>query len=128
MSTVRVQKTLGLLWVKPGPGAGPRLPAGRAKSCFRMQGSHKCLVVQLCGTLCDPMDCSPPGSSVHVILQARMYWAGGYCHFFLQGIFSTQELNLGLQHCRQILYCLSHQERDPIGHVRLLRGLTQLGM
>ena len=29
------------------------------------------LVVQSCLTLCDPMDCSPPGSSVHGILQAR---------------------------------------------------------
>ena len=28
-------------------------------------------LLQLCLTLCDPMDCSPPGSSVHVILQAR---------------------------------------------------------
>ena len=25
----------------------------------------KVLVAQLCPTLCDPMDCSPPGSSVH---------------------------------------------------------------
>ena len=31
-----------------------------------------CLVVQSCLTLCDPMDCSPPGSSVHGILQARI--------------------------------------------------------
>ena len=30
------------------------------------------LVAQLCLTLCDPMDCSPPGSSVHGILQARI--------------------------------------------------------
>ena len=29
-------------------------------------------VPQLCMTLCDPMDCSPPGSSVHGILQARV--------------------------------------------------------
>ena len=29
------------------------------------------LVAQLCLTLCDPMDCSPPGSSVHGISQAR---------------------------------------------------------
>ena len=28
--------------------------------------------LQLCPTLCDPMDCSPPGSSVHGILQARI--------------------------------------------------------
>ena len=30
------------------------------------------LVVQSCPTLCDPMDCSPPGSSVHGIFQARI--------------------------------------------------------
>ena len=29
------------------------------------------LVTQLCPTLCDSMDCSPPGSSVYGILQAR---------------------------------------------------------
>ena len=29
-------------------------------------------VTQSCLTLCDPMDCSPPGSSVHGILQARI--------------------------------------------------------
>ena len=28
--------------------------------------------LQLCLTLCDPMDCCPPGSSVHGILQARI--------------------------------------------------------
>ena len=31
------------------------------------------------------------------------------CHFLLWGIFPTQGLNLGLLHCRQILYHLSHQ-------------------
>ena len=30
------------------------------------------VVAQSCPTLCDPMDCSPPGSSVHGIFQARM--------------------------------------------------------
>jgi len=29
-------------------------------------------LLQFCPTLCDSMDCSPPGSSVHGILQARM--------------------------------------------------------
>ena len=29
-------------------------------------------VAQLCQTLSDPMDCSPPGSSIHGILQARV--------------------------------------------------------
>ena len=31
-----------------------------------------CLVIQLCLTLCDPIDCSPPGSSVHEILQEKI--------------------------------------------------------
>ena len=30
------------------------------------------LVTRMCPTLCDPMDCSPPSSSVHGILQARI--------------------------------------------------------
>ena len=30
------------------------------------------------------------------------------CHFLLQGIFPIQGSNLGLLHCRQILYHLSH--------------------
>ena len=34
-------------------------------------------------------------------------------HSLLQGIFPTQGLNLGLLHCRQILYHLSHQGRFP---------------
>jgi len=33
---------------------------------------HACLVAQSCLSLCDPMDCSPPGFSVHGILQARI--------------------------------------------------------
>ena len=35
--------------------------------------------------------------------------AGVDCHFLLQGIFPTQGSNLGLLHCRQTLYHLSHQ-------------------
>ena len=35
-------------------------------------------LLQLCLTLCDPMDCILPGSSVHGILQAR-YWSGLPC-------------------------------------------------
>ena len=34
-----------------------------------------CSVAQLCPTLCDPMDCSLPGSSVRGTLQAE-YWSG----------------------------------------------------
>ena len=65
-------------------------------------------VAQLFLTLCDPMDCSLPGSPVHGILQAKILGVG--CHSLLQGVFPTQGSNPGLPHCRRILYRLSHQE------------------
>ena len=42
-----------------------------------------CVYAQLCPALCDPMDCSPPGSSVHGISQGKNTGVG--CHFLLQG-------------------------------------------
>ena len=42
-----------------------------ACSCFSWSGSGG-LVSKSCPTLCEPMGCSPPGSSVHGILQARI--------------------------------------------------------
>ena len=64
----------------------PPCPAPSRKTCpdFRLLFSqfpshlitllyfkYACLVAQLCPTLCDPLYCSSPGSSVHEILQAR---------------------------------------------------------
>ena len=58
-------------------------------------------VTQSCPTLCDRVDCSPPGSSVHGILQARILeWVA---ISFSRGIFPTQGSNPGLLHCRQTL-------------------------
>ena len=61
----------------------------------------------MCPTLCDPLDCSPPGSSVHGDSPGKNTGVG--CHALLQGIFPTQGSNPGLPHCRWILYRLSHQ-------------------
>ena len=66
-----------------------------------------CLVVQLCSTLCNTMDYSPPGSSVYEDSPGKNTGLG--CHALLQGIFPTQGLNPGLPHCRWILCHLSHQ-------------------
>ena len=46
--------------------------------------------LQSCLTPYDPMDCSPPGSSVYGIFQEN---TGVGCHFLLQGIFPTQGLS-----------------------------------
>ena len=66
-----------------------------------------CLVAQSYSTLCDPVDCSPPGSSVHEDAPGKNTGVG--CHALLQGIFPSEGLNPGLPHCRQIFYYLSHQ-------------------
>ena len=60
----------------------------------------KVLVTQPCLTLCDPMNCPWNSSGKNT---------GVGCHSLLQGIFPTQGSNLGLLHCRQILYHLSYQ-------------------
>ena len=58
-------------------------------------------------TLCNPMDCSLPGSSVHGDSPGKNTGVG--CHALLQGIFPTQGSNSGLSHCGPTLYHLSHQ-------------------
>ena len=65
------------------------------------------LVSQSCPTLCDPMDCSLPGSSVRRISQARkLKWVA---ISFSRGSSRPREWTLGLLHCRQIVCHLSHQ-------------------
>ena len=52
-----------------------------------------CLVSQSCLTLCNPMDCSLPGSSVHGNSPGKNTEVG--CHALLQGIFPTRGSNPG---------------------------------
>ena len=61
--------------------------------------------LQSCLTLCDLMDCSPPGSSVHGILQARTLEQAAISSS--TDTFPTQGLNPSLLYCRWILYHLS---------------------
>ena len=69
-----------------------------------------CSVVQLCLTLCDPMNGNPPDSSVHGIFPARILeWVA---------IFSSRDAYPAgishLLHCRQILYCWATWEAQLI--------------
>ena len=66
----------------------------------------KVLVTQSCLTLCDSMDCSPPGSSVSEILQARLLeWVA----IPLSRESSRSRDRTRSPALRQILYRLSHQ-------------------
>ena len=69
-----------------------------------------CSVTLLCPTLCNPMDCSPPGSFCPWDFPGKNTGMG--CSFLLQGIFLTQESNLSLLH-------LLHWQADslPLSHL-----------
>ena len=41
-------------------------------AAHKQMSQVKVLAAQLCPTLCDPVDCNPPGSFIHGILQARI--------------------------------------------------------
>ena len=67
-------------------------------------GENMCLVAHACLILCNPVDCSLSGSSVHGTFQVRIpEWL---TYFLLQGIFLTQGLNISCISYigKQILY------------------------
>ena len=66
-------------------------------------------VAQLCPTLCDPMDCSPPGSSVHGISPAKMLeWVA---ISFSRGSSRPRDQTAGLLHHRKIVL-----QSEPLGN------------
>ena len=93
---------------------------------FSLHRAQLCCAQSLsCGQLCDPMDCRPPGSSVHGNSPGKNTGLG--CHALLQGIFPTWGSNPCLPHCRQIFfYCLSHQ-RQMANALAVVRSLATLG-
>ena len=58
-----------------------------------------------------PTDCSPHRFLCPWDFPGKNTRMG--CHSLLQGFSPTQGLNLGLWHCRQVLYCLSRQGSGP---------------
>ena len=56
-------------------------------------------------TLCDPMDCSPPGSSVHGDYPGKNTRVG--CHVLLLGIFQTQGLKPGVSWGVSCISCIA---------------------
>ena len=55
-------------WDSPGKNTG--VGCHFLLQCMKVKSESE--VAQSCLTLCDPMDCSPPGSSIHGIFQARV--------------------------------------------------------
>ena len=84
----------------------------------------KVLVTQSCPTLCDPTDCSPPGSSVHGILQARILeWVampssrGSSRPMYHLLDPCIKHASPRLVHCRWILYTTEPQEKPDYSKI-----------
>ena len=73
----------------------------------------KVLVTPLCPTLCDPIYCSSPGSSIHGIPPGKNTGVG--CHSLLQGIFWTQGLKLDIPHCNSRFFTI-WATREALGN------------
>ena len=69
---------------------------GNSNYDLNVQYQYLCLVARLCLTLCDSLDCSPPGSLVHGDSPDKNTRVG--CHVLLQGIFPTQGSNPDFPH------------------------------
>ena len=105
---------------------------GVAKSQTRLSDwtelnwTDACLVAQLCPTLYNPMDCSPPSSFIHGDSPGKN--TGISCHAHLQGIFPTQESNPGLPVAYYGTYFISSksvgQPGSPLswGSMGIIRG------
>ena len=124
------QTTQSKPWAKISTGISPKKTGKDAEPHWLLQESES-EVAQLCATLCDPMDGSPPGSSVHGIFRATVLewvavsfsrgssrprdWTQVYrvigIHF---SIWATTEAEL-LQKCRlKLIGIISHQSEWPL--------------
>ena len=115
-SSVRVKPTLPRPWPWPSkPNSqkwrahhcgGAQLPGNRVRDYIDMWKVNV-LVNQLYPTLCDLMDCSPPGSSIHGILQARgLEWVGiPFCR-------SSQPRDRTQVSCIAEIFCINWTTRE----------------
>ena len=81
-----------------------------------LHDSLKVKVAQSCLTLCNPIYCSPPGSSVLRILHAKiLVWVA-----ILQGIFLTQGSNPGLLHSRFLTIWATREPQNTLTYPNIV--------
>ena len=84
-----------------------------------MQVKSESEVTQLCPTLSDPMDYSPPGPSVHGIFQARVLEWGAIA--FSKTCIRIGNNDKGCSHLQVIIY-VKHQKESTIIRIIVLPG------
>ena len=72
-------------------------------------------VTQSCLTLYNPLDCSPPGSSVHGILQARrLEWVAIPFSRYMINIIVNSICNVSFKVCISLVICVSTSQNFPV--------------
>ena len=98
-------------WDSPGKNTG--VGCHFLLECMKVKGESE--VAQSCPTLSDPMDCSPPGSSIHRIFQARVLEWGAIA--FSLSLFTFIQIFI---HQRNIYLssAMSHFSCNKDSHIR----------
>ena len=91
---------LPCLWDSPGKNIG--VGCHFLLQCMKVKSESE--ITQSCPTLCDPMYCSLPGSSVHGIIQARVLeWSASA---FSETVMRTYKLKTSFTRLRENCVCL----------------------
>ena len=99
-------------WTRVSHIGGRRFNFWATREPYTLFSLKKSEVTQSCLTLCDPMDCSLPGSSVHGIFQARVLdWVA---ISFSRGSSWPRDWTGFYLHSRQTLYCLATMRNPQI--------------
>ena len=93
LSQFSLVQLFATLWIAACPGTSESPGKNTGMGCHASPPGNP-VSVQFCPTLCNPMDCSLPGTSVHGILQARIL--GWVAMHLLQVIVQIQGSNLRL--------------------------------
>ena len=95
-------------WDSPGKHTG--VGCHFLLQCIKVKSESE--VAQSCPTLSDPMDCSPPGSSIHGIFQARVLERGAIAFSETCG-----SIRFGLRITPQLFYPSNHYQRCTRSHM-----------
>ena len=98
-------------WDSPGKNTG--VGCHFLLQCMKVKNESE--VVQSCPTLCDPMDCSPPSSSIHGIFQARVleWGAIAFSHIPHTTYLYLSSITTGISTSLSIDFCFLLTEQPP---------------
>ena len=103
-------------WDSPGKNTG--VSCHFLLQCMKVKSESE--VDQLCLTLSDPMDCSPPGSSIHGIFQAK-YWSGVPLRMKMETYLERRHIeNVGIVEKRKGIKEKRDSSQEPIPGVLCL--------